>query len=77
MLDPQTIAIYASVTVVRYYTYHLKTTRSSNCLPESGASKGTPDDTKCVTEIIGGDKSNDVTLGGTQFIFLFQGNISA
>jgi len=38
------------------------------------ASKGTPGDTKCVTEIPEGDKNKEVK-GGTKLTFLFQEKI--
>jgi len=37
----------------------------------TGASKGTPGDAKCVTEILGGQKQG--SRGGAKFTFLFQG----
>lgn len=36
-----------------------------------GASKGTPDDEKCVTKILGGDKNKE--LGGQDLPFCFKG----
>jgi len=39
------------------------------------ASKGTPGDAKCVTEIPGGTKLSNLRGWGTKFTFLFQGKI--